>query len=513
MDTKKSVKMNISKIIGPMYAASGMPTELDVFALTEALFDGFYVTDNSGVVISANKWYTELTGIPAEDIIGKPIQEVLNHKYIFGEYLLTLPHYANGDAPGTIDSVDEKKSEKPFAISSLVLESGKEVYALATIGIQNKSRKVMFVGIPVFDEAGRINFVMTVIRELSSMSNLEMRLNDAETRQIAERRAAAQNPPDADGKSALLGNAPSISRIRQLIQYVAKTDATILITGETGTGKEIVAKEIHKKSLRKGKPYLTVNCAAIPEGLIEAELFGYEKGAFTSAHGGRKAGYFEQAHGGTILLDEIGEMPLHLQSKLLRVLQEKEIFRLGSTKAVPVDVRVLAATNQNLFSRISEGAFREDLYYRLNVVHIELPPLRERREDIPLLAEHFLSTANQRYSKAKSLDSSAYKALLLRSWPGNVRELKNLVERLVIIGEAPVISDIELFGNKVEEKSEFQAPLSETSTLKERMDATARAAIEAALKKHGSTRKAAKALGISQPTLVRKTKELGILTE
>jgi transcriptional regulator with PAS, ATPase and Fis domain len=173
----------------------------------------------------------------------------------------------------------------------------------------------------------------------------------------------------------------------------------------------------------------------------------------------------------------------------------------------------LAATNQNLFNRIREGAFREDLYYRLNVVHIELPPLRERREDIPLLAEHFLSAANQRYSKVKSLDSAAFKALLIRSWPGNVRELKNLVERLVIIGESPVITDIELFGNKFEEKTEYQAPLSETSTLKERMDATARAAIEAALKKHGSTRKAAKALGISQPTLVRKAKELGIPTE
>jgi transcriptional regulator with PAS, ATPase and Fis domain len=237
MNTKKSIKLDISKFIGPVYTTSGMPTELDVFTLTEALFDGFYVTDGDGIVISTNKWYTELTGIPVEDIIGKSIQEVLNHKYLSGEYFLTLPHYADGNAPGMIDSVDEKKSEKPFAISSMVLESGKEVYALATIGIQNQSRKVMFVGIPVFGEEGRINFVMTVIRELSSMANLEKRLNDVKTRQIAERSANLQNHHDADGKSALLGNAPSVSRIRQLIQYVAKTDATILITGETGNGQ------------------------------------------------------------------------------------------------------------------------------------------------------------------------------------------------------------------------------------------------------------------------------------
>ncbi|HSR49510.1 MAG TPA: sigma-54 dependent transcriptional regulator [Acidobacteriota bacterium] len=234
----------------------------------------------------------------------------------------------------------------------------------------------------------------------------------------------------------LLGRAPAMQRIFRRLEKVAATEATILISGESGTGKGLAARTLHALSARKDEPFVTIDCAAIPEGLVEAELFGSEKGAYTGAEA-RRQGKFEAAQSGTVLLDEVGELPLHLQPKLLRVLQEGRYSRVGSNRELSADVRLIAATNRDLEEEVAQGRFRQDLFYRLNVVPIVMPPLRERREDIPLLASHFLHSAGRRHqlSVPEELPSAILRWLMDFDWPGNVRQLQNLIERLVLFSE------------------------------------------------------------------------------
>jgi DNA-binding NtrC family response regulator len=257
------------------------------------------------------------------------------------------------------------------------------------------------------------------------------------------RSALAGGPTDAGGVAGsferMVGRHPEMARIYQLITQIASTPTTVLITGESGTGKELVARAIHARSERKSQPFVAVNVAAIPEALVESELFGHEKGAFTGAHA-KKLGRFEMAHGGTVFLDEIGTLRLDLQAKLLRVLQEREIERLGGVRPVPVDVRILAATNVNLRSAVRARTFREDLYYRLNVVPIHVPPLRERREDIPALVEHFVrKIARECNRDVRGVSVGALEVLTRYDWPGNVRELENVLHRAVVLTRNPVI--------------------------------------------------------------------------
>src|SRR5262245_44502319 len=237
----------------------------------------------------------------------------------------------------------------------------------------------------------------------------------------------------------MVGRHPEMARIYQLITQIAETPTTVLITGESGTGKELVARAIHQRSARAGQPFVAVNVAAIPETLVESELFGHERGAFTGAHA-RKLGKFELAHGGTIFLDEIGSLRLDLQSKLLRALQEREIERLGGLRPVPIDVRVVAATNVNLRQAVSRGTFREDLYYRLNVVPIHVPALRDRRGDIPFLVEHFIrKIARECHRQVDGVSAGALEVLTRYDWPGNVRELENVIHRAVVLAGGPVV--------------------------------------------------------------------------
>jgi DNA-binding NtrC family response regulator len=257
------------------------------------------------------------------------------------------------------------------------------------------------------------------------------------------RSALAGGPPDANGLAGsferMVGRHPEMARIYQLITQIASTPTTVLITGESGTGKELVARAVHARSERRGQPFVAVNVAAIPETLVESELFGHEKGAFTGAHA-KKLGRFELAHGGTVFLDEIGTLRMDLQAKLLRVLQEREIERLGGIRPVPVDVRILAATNVNLRSAVKARTFREDLYYRLNVVPIHVPPLRERREDIPALVEHFVrKIARECNRDVRGVSTGALEVLKRYDWPGNVRELENVLHRAVVLARSPVI--------------------------------------------------------------------------
>jgi len=236
----------------------------------------------------------------------------------------------------------------------------------------------------------------------------------------------------------LVGDSAPMMNVYRLIEKVAKTNSTVLIRGESGTGKELVAKAIHSSSPRHSEEFVTINCAALPETLLESELFGYVKGAFTGASYNKK-GLFELAHNGTIMLDEISTMPLSMQSKLLRVLQEKEIRRVGGTASIPVDARVVAATNENLEKKISDGTFREDLYYRISVIPVEIPPLRERKSDIPLLIAHFLEIFGRENNRAVDITRQAIEVLSEQSWPGNVRELENMLKRLATLCENNLI--------------------------------------------------------------------------
>jgi two-component system NtrC family response regulator len=254
-----------------------------------------------------------------------------------------------------------------------------------------------------------------------------------ENRRLRERLAAQGEVPE------MIGQSPAIREVFARIRQVADTDVTILVQGESGTGKELVARAIHNLSPRRDGPFVAANFGALPEGLIESELFGYEKGAFTGAHR-QKAGWFEMARGGTLLLDEVGEMMTKTQVDLLRVLENREVRRLGGGTLVPLDVRLVVATHQDIDSLVTSGKIREDLYYRLNVIPMRVPPLRERRDDIPLLVQHFLQWAQTRHGRAaKEVAGAAMRALYDYSWPGNVRQLKNCVERLVVTVESPTI--------------------------------------------------------------------------
>jgi two-component system response regulator AtoC len=272
------------------------------------------------------------------------------------------------------------------------------------------------------------------------------------------RRDARPEEPERHGRFRLVGESSAIHQVYGVIEKVADTPSTVLITGESGTGKELIARALHEYSSRRQGPFIKINCAAIPKTLMESELFGYEKGAFTGAVGA-KPGRFELAHGGTLFLDEIGEIPVEMQVKLLRVLQESEFERVGGIKTIKVDVRLVAATNRDLHAEVAGGAFREDLYYRLNVVPIHLPPLRERREDIPLLVNHFIGKFNERLKKAiTGIEPGAIGRLGGYHWPGNIRELENVIERTMLFGEGPLIRASDLPGDLLGVAGEERRP-------------------------------------------------------
>jgi DNA-binding NtrC family response regulator len=335
-----------------------------------------------------------------------------------------------------------------------------------------------------------------------------------------------QNVHPSEGeRPPLVGQSAAMRQVFEMISRVADSPSTVLITGESGTGKELVARELHHGSSRRDKSLIKVNCAAIPKDLVESELFGYEKGAFTGAVGS-KPGRFELADGGTLFLDEIGEVPLEMQVKLLRALQESEFERVGGIKTLRVDVRLIAATNRDLKALIADGRFREDLYYRLNVVPISLPALRERREDIPPLVSHFVEKYNRRLGKkVERVEEEAMQLLLSYSWPGNIRELENLMERSVLFADGPVILAASL-PDSLREKGAAPTPVAALGPLgaiaapsgasMKEIVRLAQAELERELiaraleETGGNVTRAAKKLQISRKSLQVKMKELGL---
>ncbi len=347
-----------------------------------------------------------------------------------------------------------------------------------------------------------------------------IRTHELERRAPRAQLNAQPSAPATRGRFGLIGDSEPLSNVLQVIEKVADTPSTVLITGESGTGKELIARALHENSSRRGEPFIKINCAAIPKTLMESELFGYEKGAFTGAVGS-KPGRFELADRGTLFLDEIGEIPGEMQVQLLRVLQESEFERVGGIKTIKVDVRLVAATNRDLQKEVAAGNFREDLYYRLNVVPIHLPPLRERRSDIPLLVEHFVAKFNERLKKSiTAVEPDALERLTSYHWPGNIRELENVLERTMLFCAGPTIRAADLppeLQMAVTPSTIAPAPTApgRATSLKEivrqETERVERELIVRALDETGgNVTQAARKLKISRKSLQNKMKEFGL---
>lgn len=441
--------------------------------LLESSYDGIWITDHVGKILFANSANAKLLGVPRSELENKTTQEL--------------------------------QDEGVFQTSAILeaLQTRQQVSKVC-----NNPRTcltVLATATPVFNEAGDIQYIFNNVRDITALNEMRESLQDKDEI-IRQQNSQLETMKLRLGVGTIIANSKAFTQVVELARRAATFDgATVLILGESGTGKEVISELIVNTSPRKDKPYLQINCGAIPENLIESELFGYEKGAFTGADAKGRKGLFEAANGGTVFLDEIGDLPLHMQVKLLRVLQQKRIVRVGGTETVNLDVRIIAATNKDLKQMVKEGRFREDLYYRLNVVPIEIPPLRDRKEDILPLVNHFLTVANRKYHTNKSIYSDTIDVLESYSWPGNVRELENLMENLVITTPGDIIGRENLSERlKFSTEDRGFAEGTEVITLKETVERAEYMAIQKAIRQCGSIRKAAVALGVDPSTIVRK---------
>jgi PAS domain S-box-containing protein/TyrR family helix-turn-helix protein len=450
--------------------------ELD--AIIEASFDSIFVTDAKANVVSINEAYTRITGIKAEEIIGKNMYDLVEQ----GLY----------DRSATIQ----------------VIENHTPITFVQTL----KSGKTLLVtGNPVLNDEGELAWVITNGRDITELMRLKQEVELAQN--LSKHYEEELKKVVQSGE--MIVNSSKTKELLDLAIRLGKVDSTVLIYGESGVGKELIARELHKNSNRKDKPLININCAAIPETLLESELFGYESGAFSGAKKGGKMGIFELASGGTLFLDEIGEMPPTLQSKLLRAIQEKEILRIGATNPIKIDVRLITATNRDLWEMTRRGQFRQDLYYRLNVVPIHVPPLRERKEEIPALTFHFLHLFNEQYGMNKKIDERMIASLLDYDWPGNVRELRNAIERAIVTNPDEIIRSIKLGSNINDGEMEFNMGNEEVGgiDLREKVNAYEKDLLQRYVQIYKSSRKVAKALNVSQTTVVRKAAQYGISLE
>jgi len=362
-------------------------------------------------------------------------------------------------------------------------------------------------------KAGAADYIIKPVSRAELLVILEKAL---QTRELEAEVATLRAELDGRyGFENIIGHTSAMQAVYELVDAVADSDALVLLTGPTGTGKELLSRAIHHRSPRRDRPFVAINCAALPEGLLESELFGHEKGAFTGAVR-QHLGKFEQADGGTLMLDEIGDIPLSAQVRLLRVLESGELQRVGGRETLRVDVRVIAATNRNLRRAAREGTFREDLYYRLNVFHIPLPPLRDRIDDIPLLVEHFVQRSARRYRRrAREVSQTVLSQLMAYHWPGNVRELEHLIERAVILCQGTIITELKLPEPETEELPRVERPeeipLPETTDINQELRSLERRLIVEALKREGGVQaRAARRLGISRSNLNYRIQKLGI---
>lgn len=444
---------------------------------------GIWITDGEGKVLIVNNESVKTGGLTRDEVIGRTMDELLKVGYI--------------TESATLKVMASRKEE------CIVEELGTGGHCMTT-------------SIPMFCQ-GEIDIIVSVERNISEVEKLKSLLNEQmEMKKELQKELLKFQSRKDELCGGMVTRNINMLHIREMAEDIGKIDAAVMITGESGTGKEVIADIIHKSSRRREAPFVKVNCAAIPETLMESEFFGYEQGAFTGASGNGKIGLFELADGGTLFLDEVGELSIPIQSKLLRVLQDKEVRRVGGEKSISVDIRIIAATNRDLKAEVAKGTFRKDLYYRLFVVPIALPPLRERKEDIELLTKHFLDIFNKQYNMKKTIGPEAMGIMERYQWPGNVRELRNVVERLVVSGAGNDISRIQVeFCLKGSMSSAFEIgggymAAEEELYLDDMVGRYEKQIIQDVLKECGTVTAAARVLHVDKSTISRKMKKYGI---
>lgn len=453
-----------------------------LFGALEFSSDGIFICDAQGKTIYVNPAYEKITGLKRSEILGKNLSKLLE--------------------------------ENAFNISASlqVLETKAPV---SLIHRYISGRTALTTAAPIYNDEEKIIGVICNTRNIEELIGLRKELekvNLIKQRYSEELELLRKEHFSAEG---LVYKSAAMQETLVIASTVAKFDSTVLITGESGTGKEILAKFIYQNSNRKNNPFIKVNCAAIPKELFESELFGYMPGSFTGASNKGKAGMFELAHGGTLLLDEIGELTMPIQSKLLRVIQEQEVYRVGGTEPIKLDVRIIASTNRNLVKEIEKGNFREDLYFRLNVVPINIPPLRQRYEDTSEMIKYFMTKLNTKYHRNIIMSKEAQEALMHYSWPGNVRELQNIIEYMFIMNDRQEIGFEQLPDKILNEHVLMNNSINhieDKGKLEYLMEVYEKIILKSALSNHSSIRQAAKALDINPSTLCRKIKKYDIET-
>lgn len=450
-------------------------------SIMDYFHDGVVIVDQLGIVRYVNEANDRITGMNKEDVIGKHVRDVVPDSHLL-------------DVLATGRSITDKLTRvgDKIVISNIV---------------------------PVHDKDRRLTGAVSVFRDLTETLQLSRKLSEAENI-IEDLKQKLSISGKSDEHGMLTGNSPKMQRVVQLAYKAAQVNSTVVIEGESGTGKEMLARFIHQHSDRADNPFVPVNCASIPETLIESELFGYEEGAFSGARRGGKPGMFELAGGGTLFLDELEELSLHIQAKLLRVIQNKELMRVGGTQKKSIDVRIIGASNKNIADMVREKMIREDLYYRINVVRIEIPPLRERKEDIPLFLQHILNKMSKKLKKRmKKIHPEAMKRLLEYSFPGNIRELENIIELAMILDDNHILELNDLpesvahLTRESQGQGESQSRLgcSIENRLVPTLEETEKQLLQDVLQQTDNRSKAAKILGISRATLYRKLKIYDLL--
>lgn len=442
----------------------------DLFEIVENSFDGILVADGEGNVLFANGAYEKNTGIKLDDIVGHNIRELINPVWMKTSIIL------------------------------LAIEQRKPV---SMHHVTQNDKRIIVTGTPIFDENNDIKRVVVNTRDISEIYHLQQELYSAKKMaEMMQEQSEAEKEKGKDEDDGIVILNSRMRKIYDLTEKICNFNATVLITGESGVGKELVARSLHDKSImRRDKKFVAVNCGAIPENLLESELFGYVEGAFTGAVKGGKAGLFEVANGGTVFLDEVGELSLNLQVKLLRALESRTITRVGSSEEIHLDINVVAATNRNLEKAVADGTFRDDLYYRLNVINIEIPPLRERKDEIAPLAFRFVKQYNKQYGINKKLKYEVIRELEEYDWPGNIRQLKNVIERMVVVSDGDYIEIPDLPWLASSDSSESY---NEHLSLQGQLNEYEREILKKAKEKYGSSREIGKALKVDQSTIVRK---------
>ncbi len=441
-------------------------------SIVEYSYDGIYITDGKANTLRINEAYERITGLKRSDMLHRNMKDLVLEGYI--------------SESGSLQAIDEKRT---ISLNQ-TFKTGK---------------KALITSKPIFDEVGEIVIVVTNVRDITELYHLKVKLEEQEKlveKYYNETKRLKMQLTDVE---RVICEDKRMLDLHHSVQRIAATDFTVMLTGESGVGKEVMAKFVHQNSQRVNNPFIKVNCGAIPENLIESELFGYEKGAFSGARVEGKSGLFESAHRGTLFLDEIGELPLNMQVKLLRVLQEGEFTRVGGVNPKKVDVRIISATNRNLEEMVKTKQFREDLYYRLNVIPVLIPPLRERKQDIIAFIRHFLQHVNAKYGWDKLISRDALDVLYDYAWPGNIRELKNVIERVVAMSKSDLITCDDLPAKIMLDNKSNQLRIgTELMPLKEAVTKVEKALLDKAYEQYGNVREAAKALEIDPSTFVRK---------